>query len=139
MMKIKKIITNDNYYSEYIVTDGDYEIVSMCLSTPYPVGYKLECGTTIENMYAFFLNKPVFKKVIVKDEKYLLERALNPLEYKIRGIIVDKFNALVKVHGFYINLSKEIEDGEFDDFNNGDIIEFTADRIDSELKGFPEF
>lgn len=89
-------------------------------------------------MYAFFKNKPVFIK-IVKDEKYLLERGLQPLEYRIRGIIVDKLNALVKVYGFYINLSKEIEDSEFDVFNNGDIIEFTADRIDSELKGLPEF
>ena len=52
-MKIKRILEYDYNYAEYIVTDGKYDIVCMCLSVPLENDNEPKIWMKVENLYAF--------------------------------------------------------------------------------------
>ena len=63
LMKIKRILEYDYNYAEYIVTDGKYDIVCMCLSVPLENDNEPKIGMKVESLYAFSYNDIIKLKI----------------------------------------------------------------------------
>lgn len=136
-MKIKEVIEFDYNYAKYIVTDGNYDINCICLSVPLPNNEVPVKGMKVEMIYPFTFD-PIDIKINNDKKEFLIQRKGFPLEYFLRGMILNKEKALVKIENFVICLEKDFEEGFNDQYQIGDFIEFKVDRLDCELKGYPE-
>jgi len=127
LMFIKKVITYDGYYAEYIVTDGKYDLICMDTSIPLPPGVKEpEQGMRIAKIFAFSIDDTNIKRIEDdKSKKCLVKKRKRPLSYYLQAEIIDKESALVRI-GRLIIETEELSD----DLKNGDFIGFEADRLD---------
>lgn len=136
-MHIKKILKFDFNYAEYIVTDGNYDVICLCLSVPLPNNDVPVKGMEVEMIYSFTFDTIDIR--INNDKKeFLIQKKDSHFEYNLRGMIINKERALVKIESFVICLEKDFEEGFNDQYQIGDFIEFRVDRLDCELKGYPE-
>ncbi len=131
-MEIRHILEYNYNYAEYMVTDGNREIRCMCNSVPLPNNLEPQIGMKVKILYAFCYEDLLLKKQktsychkIVKTEKY-------GFQYEIVGTILNKKNSLIKVFDFIISLEYFYPDG-ISDFEEGDIVSITIDRIECEL------
>ena len=62
-MEIKHILEYDYNYAEYIVTDGKYDIVCMCLSVPLENNNDPKIGMKVDSLYTFSYNDSIVLKV----------------------------------------------------------------------------
>lgn len=136
-MKIKEILEFDYNYAKYIVTDGNYDIVCICLSVPLPNNEVPLRGMEVEMIYPFTFD-PIDIKINRNKKEFLIQKKKSNLEYFLRGIILNKEKAIVKIENFVICLEKDFEEGFNDRYQIGEFIEFKVDRLDCELKGYPE-
>lgn len=136
-MKIKEIVKFDFNYAEYIVTDGNYDVICLCLSVPLLNNEVPVKGMEVKIIYPFTFDAIDIKKN--NDEKeFLIQKNKAYFEYYLRGMIVNKEKALIKIENFVICLEKDFKEGFSDQYQIGDFIEFKVDRLDCELKGYPE-
>jgi hypothetical protein len=130
-MFVKEVVIYDGYYAEYIVTDGEYDL--LCMDVSLPTSPKLEKpkeGTGILEIYAISIaDKVQIKRADDENKTYLVERGKYPLSYTIRAKIIDKEKALVKLNRLIIELLDPLPTG----LENGDFIDFEADRLDCVL------
>ena len=131
-MKISKIIEYAYSYAEYLVSDGTYEIICVCNSVPLAGGVEPQIGMPIKMLYAF-----CFEDILIKEEKSANCHKITKIgkygfQYEIVGTILNKKNSLIKVFDFIISLEYFYPDG-ISDFEEGDIVSITIDRIDCEL------
>lgn len=136
-MHIKEILKFEFNYAEYIVTEGNYDVICLCLSVPLPNNEVPLKGMEVEMIYPFTFNTIDIK--INNDKKeFLIQKKNSHFEYNLRGMIINKERALVKIENFVICLEKDFEEGFNNQYQIGDFIEFRVDRLDCELKGYPE-
>ena len=131
-MKISKINEYSYSYAEYLVSDGNYEIRCVCNSVPLAGGAEPQIGMPIKMLYAFCL-----EDILIKEEKSANCHMINKIgkygfQYEIVGTILNKKNSLIKVFDFIISLEYFYPDG-ISDFEEGDIVSITIDRIECEL------
>ena len=53
-MEIKQILEYDYNYAEYIVTDGKYDIVCMCLSVPLENNNEPKIGMKVDSLLQIY-------------------------------------------------------------------------------------
>lgn len=131
-MKISKINEYSYSYAEYLVSDGTYEIRCVCNSVPLAGGAEPQIGMPIKMLYAFCL-----EDILIKEEKSANCHMITKIgkygfQYVIVGTILNKKNSLIKVFDFIISLEYFYPDG-ISDFEEGDIVSITIDRIECEL------
>lgn len=136
-MQIKEILKFDYNYAEYIITDGNYDVICLCLSVPLPNNKVPIKGMEVDMIYPFTFDTIDIRMNNEKKE-FLIQKKNSHFEYFLRGMIINKEKALLKIDGFVICLEKDFEEGFNDHYQIGDFIEFKADRLDCELKGYPE-
>ena len=123
-MFIKEILEYHHNYAEYIVSDGKYSVICICMSVPLPLNKEPEEGMKILIIDAFFEN---YDDVMLSNQKeYFIKKGKRPLAYILTGEIVDKDKGLVRVGDLLI----DIGEGYKKTYNNGDYIEIKADRLD---------
>ena len=131
-MKISKINEYSYSYAEYLVSDGNKEIRCVCNSVPLADGSEPQIGMPIKMLYAFCL-----EDILIKEEKSANCHKITKIgeygfQYEIVGTILNKKNSLIKVFDFIISLEYFYPDG-ISDFEEGDIVSITIDRIECEL------
>ena len=132
-MKIKRILEYDYNYAEYIVTDGKYDMVCMCLSVPLENDNEPKIGMKVENLYAFSYND-IIKLKISNNHKCYIQKVPNKyFKYKLCGIVIDSINALIKIFDFIIDLKNDYPNGFDAVIKKGEYVEFEVDRIDCTL------
>lgn len=130
-MKIKEILEYDWNYAEYLVTDGKYDIICMCISVPLPNDIIPKTGMLISNLYAFTLEDFKIEKIINSlDKKYMIKKGKSYFEYSFYGKIIDLKKALVQVFGFIISLEYKFANGLPPIYSVGDFIKIEVDRLD---------
>lgn len=132
-MEIKHILEYDYNYAEYIVTDGKYDMVCMCLSVPLENNNEPEVGMKVESLYAFSYKDTIKLNVSDGNKCYIQKNPKNYFKYKLCGIVADSKNAIVKVFDFIIDLKKDYPTGFDTTIKKGDYVEFEVDRIDCTL------
>lgn len=85
-MKIKQILEYDYNYAEYIITDGKYDIVCMCLSVPFRNNKVPKIGMKIENLYAFSYNDTINLKISNSNKCYIKKILKNILSINYVGL-----------------------------------------------------
>ena len=131
-MKIKHILEYDYNYAEYIVTDGKYCLVCMCLSVPLKNNIEPKIGMEVESLYAFSYDT-IRLNVLNSAECYIQKDPQNHFKYKLCGIVTDSINAIIRVFDFSIDLQFDYPNGFDNAIKNGDYVEFEVDRIDCSL------
>ncbi len=132
-MKIKQILEYDYNYAEYIITDGKYDIVCMCLSVPLRNNKVPKIGMKIENLYALSYNDTINLKISNSNKCYIKKSPEKYFKYKLCGIVVDSINAIIQVFDFIINLQNYYPNGFDSTIKISDYVEFDVDRIDCTL------
>lgn len=132
-MEIKKVLEYDYNYAEYIVTDGKYDIVCMCMSVPLETNDEPKIGMKVEGLYAFSFNNPIILKNVASKECYIQKDLKKYFRYKLCGNVVDSKKAIIKVFDFVIDLSNDYSNGFDTIVKDGDYVEFEVDRIDCTL------
>ena len=132
-MIIKHILTYDYNYAEYIVTDGKYDIVCMCMSVPLKNNNEPKIGMKVESLQAFTYSDTIMLSVSNGNKCYIQKDQNNYFKYKLRGIVVDSVNAIIGVFDFVINLKSNFPNGFDTTIKEGDCVEFEVDRIDCTL------
>ena len=131
-MHIKKVLEYDYNYAQYIVTDGRNDVRCVCMSVPLPNEKKPEIGLKITKIYAFSVEGVILKKVI--EEKNMQDEIIKPLfdslGYKLKGRILDSNKSIVQVFNFEIDLEYDYPDGLGEEFENGEYVELSVDRLD---------
>jgi len=134
-MRIEKVVRYDWNYAEYIVTDGINNIICMCVSVPLPDNKSPQAGMEVSMLYAFAFDDIKIVKIIKEEDKYfLIKKGTSYFNYKMRGRIVDKEKALVKIDGLLISLEYHFENGFPSYYSIGDFIDFKVDRLDCSIK-----
>ena len=131
-MKISKINEYSYSYAEYLVSDGTYEIRCVCNSVPLAGGVEPQIGMPVKILYAF-----CYEDILIKEEKSANCHKITKIgkygfQYEIIGTILHKKKSLIKVFDFIISLEYFYPDG-ISDFEEGDIVSITIDRIECEL------
>ena len=103
-MEIKRILEYDYNYAEYIVTDGQFDIVCMCMSVPLENNIEPKIGMKVERLYAFSYDETI-KLKISNFKRCFIQKDL-------KNIYPNGFDTTIK---------------------NGDYVEFEVDRIDCTL------
>ena len=129
-MEIKHILEYDYNYAEYIVTDGKYDMVCMCLSVPLKNNKDPKTGMKVESLYAFSCKDTIILKVSNTNKCYIQKDLQKHFKYKLCGIVVDSKKALIMVFDFVIDLANDYPNGFDTIIKNGDYVEFEVDRID---------
>ncbi len=130
-MKIKKIIEYDWNYGEYIISDGNYDLICMCISVPLPNNLVPQIGMTISKIYAFsFGDFKIVKLLKQGNKEFFIKKEKEYFSYCLQGKIIDKKRALVQVYDFIISLEYQFSNGFSADYSEGDFINFKADRLD---------
>ena len=132
-MFIKKILTYDFNYAEYIVSDGKHDIVCMCLSVPLPNNTKPSINMNVKKIYAFSLNSIELKTITDSKDKHVNIERKDYFKYQLRAKVLDSKNSLVCLGGLKISLENDYPDGFPINILNDDYIEFNVDRLDCEL------
>ena len=122
-MEINHILEYDYNYAEYIVTDGKYDIVCMCLSVPLE-NNNPKIGMKVDSLYAFSYNDSIILKVS-NTKKYF--------KYNLCGIVVYYKKSIIKVFDFVIDLSNDYPKGFDTLIKDVDYVEFEVDRINCTL------
>ncbi len=134
-MKIKEILKYDWNYAEYIVTDGERDVICLCNSVPLPNDKILKTGMRVSMLYAFNFNDIKINKLENEDDKiYLLKKEKPYFKYHLRGKIIDINAAIVQVFGLNISLEYSFDKGFPGNYLIGDFIDFVVDRLDSEIE-----
>jgi len=128
-MFIKEIVVYDYNYAEYIVTDGEYELLCVCVFSP--LSQKPQKGTMVNEIVALMVDGGNgVKRTELKT--YLAERQNKKrlLEHTLRGKVIDKEKALIAIGELVVQLDP------FDlseDTMVNDFVEFKVDRLDCEI------
>ena len=109
-MEIKHILEYDYNYAEYIVTDGKYDIVCMCLSVPLE-NNNPKIGMKVDSLYTFSYNDSIILKASNANKCNIQKDPKNHFKYSLRGIIVDSKKSIIKVFDFIIDLSNDYPNG----------------------------
>lgn len=128
-MVIKQVLEYDYNYAEYIVTDGEYDLICMCLSVPLSENKAPQIGMLIENIFAFTLNDTI-RLTISKNKNHFILKEKEYFKYKVCGNVVDSKRSLIRVFDFIISLEFYYPDGLPTIFKNTDCVEFEVDRFD---------
>lgn len=129
-MEIKQILEYDYNYAEYIVTDGKYDIVCMCLSVPLENNNEPKIGMKVDSLYAFSYNDSIILKVSNTNKCNIQKDTKNYFKYNLCEIVVDSKKSIIKVFDFVIDLSNDYPNGFDTLIKDGDYVEFDVDRID---------
>lgn len=132
-MEIKHILEYDYNYAEYIVTDGKYDIVCMCLSVPLENNTAPKIGMKVDSLYAFSYNGSIILKVSNTNKCNIQKDSKKYFKYNLCGVVVDSKKSIIKVFDFIIDLSNDYPNGFDTIIKDGDYIEFKVDRIDCTL------
>ncbi len=132
-MEIKCILEYDYNYAEYIVTDGQFDIVCMCMSVPLENNIEPKIGMKVERLYAFSYDDTIKLKISNFKRCYIQKDLKSYFKYNLCGIIIDALNAIIKVFDFIIDLKNIYPNGFDTTIKNGDYVEFEVDRIDCTL------
>lgn len=132
-MEIKHILEYDYNYAEYIVTDGKYDIVCMCLSVPLENNKDPKIGMRVESLYTFSYNGSIILKVSNANKCYIKRDQKKYFKYNLCGIVVHSKKSVIKVFDFIIDLSNDYPNGFDTIIKEGDYVEFEVDRIDCKL------
>lgn len=128
-MVIKQILEYNFNYAEYVVTDGNYDLICMCLSVPLANNKEPKPGMRIGSIFAFSYSDTIQLNVS-KNRNCFIQKDKGYFEYKVCGNIVDCEKSLIKVFDFIISLEFSYPDGLPSMFNNNDYVEFQVDRLD---------
>ena len=132
-MEIKRILEYDYNYAEYIVTDGQFDIVCMCMSVPLENNIEPKIGMKVESLYAFSYDDTIKLKISKFKRCYIQKDLKSYFKYNLCVIIIDTLNAIIKVFDFIIDLKNIYPNGFDTTIKNGDYVEFEVDRIDCTL------
>lgn len=83
-------------------------------------------------LYAFCLENVLIKKEKLANCHKITKIGKHGFQYEIIGTILNKKNSLIKVFDFIISLEYFYPNG-ISDFEEGDVISITIDRIECEL------
>lgn len=134
-MLIKNVLEYDYNYAEYLITDGLFDLRCMCVSVPLSNGKVPVPGMEVAGIDVFSFTKTIIKKIDSdKEKRYLITKEKGAFEYLLRGEIIDRNKALVKIEGFTLSLNNDFESGFPDGYSEGEYIEFKADRLDVTLR-----
>lgn len=128
-MFIKKILEYQWNYAEYIVSDGVNDVICICMSVPLPDNVIPKEGMEIRIIEAFSCDD--IKVNLTNDNSALIQKGKSPLEYLLRGEIINKNQALIKVGNLTISLSNDYPFGFPKGYEIGSFVEFHVDRLDS--------
>lgn len=132
-MEIKHILEYDYNYAEYIVTDGKYDMICMCLSVPLENNNEPKIGMKVESLYPFSYKDTIRLSISNSGKCYIQKDLKNHFKYKLSGIVVDSINAIIKVFDFVIDLKDDYPTGFDTTIKKGDYVEFEVDRVDCTL------
>lgn len=138
-MFIKKVICYDYNYAEYIVSDGDHELLCMDLTVPLPNMQEPKPNMKISTIFVFSFDDSIkCKKIYESTDKLdlIIKDKNDYFRYFLRAHIVDLEQAIVEAYGFQISLENYLPDGFDKSFCKGDYIEFVADRLDCLIENF---
>lgn len=127
-MFIKEILEYDYNYAEYIVTDGKFNVICICMSVPLPLDKEPELGMKIRIIAPFSVDD--IEVMLSNKKEPFIKKGKQPLEYFLAAEIVNKEKALVKIGGLLISLEDYCENGFSEGFEKGCFIEFKAPRLD---------
>ncbi len=133
-MEIKHILEYDYNYAEYMVTDGKYDVICMCMSVPLENNTEPKTGMKVGKIYTFSINNPIVLKISDSNQCYIQKDPRDHFEYKLCGIVVDSIKAIIRVFDFVIDLINDYPNGFDAMIKNGDYIEFCVDRLDCEIE-----
>lgn len=121
MIKINKInwLSKEAKEAEVYLSDDTFNIV--CFAQPFEqnIGDKI-----LHPLYT--LNAKIIHKLLREDQTSLIEKNGINFEYKLAGQLIDKKNNYMQIGDFIINIDTPIPN----DFQEGDFIFLTCDRID---------
>lgn len=133
-MNIKEVIKYNINYAEYIVTDGENDLICMCLSVPLKSGNVPKSGMKVITLDAFSFSQIIVEKMEPKKSMNSIVKGKEWFEYTLCGSIDDLEQAIVKVGEFRISLKNNYENGfNKDKFKLFDEIKFHVDRLDATL------
>ena len=128
-MVIKKVLKYDYNYAEYVVTDGNYNLICMCLSVPLSDNKVPQVGMLIENIFAFTISDTI-RLTISKNKKHFIQKEKKYFKYKVCGNVVDSRKSLIRIFDFIVSLEFSYPDVLPTIFKNNDYVEFEVDRFD---------
>ncbi len=131
-MFIKNVITYDYNYAEYIVSDGENDVICMCLSVPLPNNQEPKQDMEISSIYAFSY-KDINIQIISMNEKEMIQHT-SYFGYKLRAKVFDASQALVIIGKLIISLENYFVDGFPKNITDGVYIQFDVDRLDCIIK-----
>lgn len=132
-MKIKLILEYNFNYAEYIVTDGNHDLICMCLSVPLSNNNEPSIGMQIKSLYAFSYENTIILNISNEKEYYINKDKNDHFKYKVRGSVEDSKKATIKVFEFVISLEYYYPEGFDSSLKNGEYVEFYIDRVDCTL------
>lgn len=135
-MFIKKVVCYDYNYAEYIVSDGERELLCMDLTVPLPNNQEPAQGMTIGKIFIFSFNEIECKKTNEEKSYLIIKDKSSHFKYILRGQIVDTAKSIVKVFGFEISLETCFSNGLPELYRKGDYITFVADRLDCGIEKY---
>ena len=131
-MKISKINEYSYSYAEYQVSDGDKEIRCVCNSVPLAGGLEPQIGMPIKMLYAFCFEDILIKKDKLANYHKITKIGIHGFTYEVIGAVLSKKDSLIKVFDFIISLEYFYPNG-ITNFEEGDVVSFTVDRIECEI------
>lgn len=133
-MYIKKVLDYSFNYAEYIISDGIYELICMCISVPLINGRVPEENMNISNIYVFVSDKISIQKMNNEEKEYIKKNPNKYFGYEIQGHIIDVKKSILQVFGFRISLEYDYPNGLPNVYCEGDVIRLIVDRFDCEIE-----
>jgi len=128
-MYIKEVLNYDYNYAEYIVTDGEYNLICICGSVPLPESKEPKKGMNVAEIIVFAPDGMNATRIEGDENKrHLIKKGKHPLSYYLQAEIVDRERHLVRIGGLIIETERLPTD-----YKNGEFIGFEVDRLDCYL------